>query len=64
MKTDKKAGLKEREKARRAVQSAASRVAWPISEGAHRIGVGRTSVYKMAAQGKIRLVRVAGRTLI
>jgi excisionase family DNA binding protein len=59
-----RAVLSEREKARPAAQSAASRVAWPISEGAHRIGVGRTSIYKLAAEGKIRLIKVAGRTLI
>jgi excisionase family DNA binding protein len=40
------------------------RLAWPIDEGAHRIGVGRTSVYKLAAEGKLRLIKVAGRTLI
>jgi excisionase family DNA binding protein len=64
MKTDDRAGLGERERTRRATQSRASRLAWPISEGAHRIGVGRTSIYKLAAEGKIRLVKVAGRTLI
>jgi hypothetical protein len=40
------------------------RLAWPIDEGAHRIGIGRTSVYKLAAEGKLRLIKVAGRTLI
>ena len=36
----------------------------PLDEGAHRIGIGRTSVYKLAAEGKLRLIKVAGRTLI
>jgi excisionase family DNA binding protein len=40
------------------------RLAWPVDEGAHRIGIGRTSVYKLAAEGKLRLIKVAGRTLI
>jgi excisionase family DNA binding protein len=40
------------------------RLAWPINEGAHRMGVGRTSVYKLAAEGKLRLIKIAGRTLI
>jgi excisionase family DNA binding protein len=40
------------------------RLAWPIDEGAHRMGVGRTSVYKLAAEGKLRLIKIAGRTLI
>jgi excisionase family DNA binding protein len=40
------------------------RLAWPIDEGAHRMGVGRTTVYKLAAEGKLRLIKVAGRRLI
>jgi excisionase family DNA binding protein len=40
------------------------RLAWPIAEGARRIGVGRTSIYKLAAEGKLRLVRIGGRTLL
>jgi excisionase family DNA binding protein len=28
------------------------------------MGVGRTSIYKLAADGKIRLVKIAGRTRI
>jgi excisionase family DNA binding protein len=39
-------------------------LAWPVDEGAHRIGIGRTSVYKLAAEGRLRLIKVAGRTLI
>jgi excisionase family DNA binding protein len=57
-------GVGEREQARRQTRSAADRAAWSIKDGAHRIGVGRTTIYKLAAQGKIRLVKVAGRTLI
>jgi hypothetical protein len=64
MNTNGKAGVSERKKARRAAQSAASRMAWSISDGAHRIGVGRSTIYKFAAYGKLRLVKIAGRTLI
>ena len=42
----------------------AERLAWPIKEGAHRIGVGRSTIYKLAAVGKIRLIKIAGRRLI
>ena len=56
--------LNERKKSGRETQITANRLAWPIKEGAHRIGVGRTSIYKLAAEGKIRLIKVAGRTLI
>jgi excisionase family DNA binding protein len=64
MKTNDTSAVSEREKARRAQQAMASRAAWSIEEGAHRIGVGRTSIYKLAKDGKIRLIKVAGRTLI
>jgi excisionase family DNA binding protein len=56
--------ITERAKARREAQSTASRMAWSIRDGAHRIGVGRSTIYKLATEGKLRLVKVAGRTLI
>jgi hypothetical protein len=40
------------------------RLAWPIAEGARRVGVSRTSIYKLAAQGKVRLIKVLGRSLL
>jgi excisionase family DNA binding protein len=64
MKTNDTSVVSEREKARRARQAMTSRAAWSVEEGAHRIGVGRTSIYKLAAEGKIRLIKIAGRTLI
>jgi excisionase family DNA binding protein len=64
MKTNDPKMLSPREDARRATPPVPPRAAWSIKEGAHRIGVGRTSIYKLAAHGKIRLVKIAGRTLI
>jgi excisionase family DNA binding protein len=64
MKTNDTVELSQREDARRTTAPVPPRAAWPIREGAHRIGVGRTSIYKLAADGKIRLVKIAGRTLI
>lgn len=40
------------------------RLAWSINEGARRAGVGRTTIYKLAAQRKIRLIKILGRTLL
>jgi hypothetical protein len=40
------------------------RLAWPISEGARRAGVSRTTIYKLAAQGKVRLIKILGRRLL
>jgi len=45
-------------------QSDADRLAWPVKEGAHRLGIGRSTVYKLASQGKLRLIKVGGRTLL
>lgn len=54
----------EQSQPRRQEQRNVDRLAWPINEGAHRIGVGRSTIYKLAAEGKIRLIKVAGRRLI
>lgn len=43
---------------------AADRSAYPVLEGAYRLGIGRTSVYEMAKAGQIKLIKIAGRTLI
>jgi excisionase family DNA binding protein len=40
------------------------RLAWPVDEAAYRLGIGRTSLYKLIAEGKLRLVKVAGRSVI
>jgi excisionase family DNA binding protein len=40
------------------------RIAWRINEGAYRLGVSRSTIYKLAAAGKLRLIKVGGRTLI
>lgn len=61
---DNNVGIRECERARRLSKSAAERSAWSIKDGAHRIGVGRTTIYKLAAEGKIRLIKIAGRRLI
>jgi excisionase family DNA binding protein len=38
--------------------------AYTIPEFARRLSIGRTSVYKLAKEGKLRLIKVAGRTLV
>jgi excisionase family DNA binding protein len=54
----------EREQTRHQTQSQSSRLAWSIRDGALRIGISRSTIYKLATEGKLRLVKVAGRTLI
>jgi excisionase family DNA binding protein len=40
------------------------RAAWTIDEGAHLLSVGRTTIYKLHAAGKIRLIKIGRRRLI
>jgi excisionase family DNA binding protein len=53
-----------RAKRRREDDRQPNRLAWPIPEGARRMGISRTTVYKLASEGKLRLLKIAGRTLI
>ncbi len=39
-------------------------LAYTISEACFRLRIGRTSLYKLANCNKIRLIRIAGRTLV
>jgi hypothetical protein len=41
-----------------------ARSAYPVDEGCHKLGIGRTSLYAMAQTGHIRLIKIAGRTLV
>ncbi len=40
------------------------RSAYPVNEGAHRLGIGRSLLYEMAKEGRIKLIKIAGRTLV
>lgn len=40
------------------------RSAYPVMEGAHKLGIGRTLLYAMAKDGRIKLIKIAGRTLV
>ena len=39
-------------------------LAYRISDACRVAGIGKTSLYALAAAGKLRLIRVAGRTLV
>jgi excisionase family DNA binding protein len=39
-------------------------LAYRVNDACHITGIGRTSLYKLATEGKLRLVKVAGRTLV
>nr|PZN85221.1 MAG: hypothetical protein DIU57_07105 [Pseudomonadota bacterium] len=38
--------------------------AYRISEACTALGIGRTSLYKLVNEGKLRLINVAGRSLV
>ncbi len=40
------------------------RLAYPIKEAAALAGVGRSTILRLAAEGKLRSIRIAGRRLI
>lgn len=39
-------------------------LAYRVNDAARLIGVGVTSLYKLASEGKIKLIKIAGRTLV
>jgi hypothetical protein len=49
---------------RRPLFPLAVRQNYPVDEGCYRLGIGRTSIYAMAARGEIKLIKIAGRTLV
>jgi hypothetical protein len=40
------------------------RLAYRIPDACRAIGLGRTSVYHLVSQGKLRLIKIAGRSLV
>lgn len=40
------------------------RRAYRIVDACRALGVGRSTIYKLAAEGKLRLVRIGGRTVV
>jgi excisionase family DNA binding protein len=40
------------------------RAAWRVNEAAFKLGLSRATIYKMASGGKLRLIKIGGRTLI
>lgn len=38
--------------------------AYRIVDACHALGIGRTSLYKLVSTGELKLIRIAGRTLV
>jgi excisionase family DNA binding protein len=43
---------------------ATGKLAFRIDEACHALGIGRTSLYELAKTGEIKLIKIAGRTLV
>lgn len=39
-------------------------LAYRVNDASSALGIGRTKLYELAATGKIRMIKVAGRTII
>lgn len=44
--------------------SGSERFAYRVSDACIALGIGRTSLYKLVEQKQLRLIRIAGRTLV
>ena len=40
------------------------RFAYPVNDACHALGIKRTSLYELAKTGQLRLIKIAGRTLV
>lgn len=40
------------------------RFAFPVNDACHALGIRRTSLYELAKTGQIKLIKIAGRTLV
>lgn len=44
--------------------AAAGKLAYRVNEACHALGIGRTSLYELVKTGELKLIKVAGRTLV
>ena len=44
--------------------SQSERLAYPVNEACHALGIKRTSLYELAKSGELKLIKIAGRTLV
>ena len=42
----------------------ANKLAYRVDEACHALGIGRTSLYELVKTGELKLIKVAGRTLV
>lgn len=40
------------------------RFAYPVNDACHALGIGRTSLYELVKAGELKILRIAGRTLV
>lgn len=42
----------------------AERFAFSVNDACHALGIGRTSLYELVKTGELKLIRIAGRSLV
>ena len=43
---------------------ATGKLAYRVDEACHMLGIGRTSLYELVKSGELKLIKIAGRTLV
>jgi len=51
-------------RAKQSCENAAKRLAWRVNDACGALGISRSHFYDLAAAGKVRLVKIGGRTVI
>jgi excisionase family DNA binding protein len=64
--SDNRAARRAKKSGRRSKAPAADErpMAWRIDDGARLLSLSRSTIYALARDGRLRLIRIAGRTLI
>lgn len=46
------------------MNSSVPKICYRINEACHALGIGRTTLYALVRDGKLRLIRIGGRSLV
>ena len=44
--------------------SRSDKLAYSVNDACHALGIGRTSLYELVKSGELKLIKIAGRTLV
>ena len=46
------------------ITAAPDRHAYPVKDACYQLGIAKTSLYELAKKGKLKFIKIAGRTLV